>query len=408
VAWSRHLSTGRAALAGVEVGDEAVFTQDHVEMRETLNKFIEKEINPYVDEWEKAHAFPAHELFKKMGSAGFLGVNRDPEYGGLGLDYSYNMALAEEYGNIRCSGVGMAIGVQADMAVPALARFGSQELKKTFLAPSIAGDFVACLGVSEPGAGSDVASIRTNAKPKKDSDDLVINGSKMWITNGAQADWICLLATTSDGAPHRNKSLICVPMDTPGITVARKIDKLGNHCSDTAEIFFEDVVVPASNVIGEQGEGFTYQMMRFQEERMWATASVLLPMERAIQETAEYCRQRKAFGKSILDNQVVHFRLAELETEVEALRSLHYRTLGLYLKGHDVTKLASMGKLKAGRLVREVADSCLQYWGGMGYTSEVEISRMFRDVRLVSIGGGADEVMLSIICKLSGTLPRGN
>jgi citronellyl-CoA dehydrogenase len=269
----RELSTSSVWRAGVDPAEESVFGQDHVEMREALNKFIDREINPFVDEWENARGFPSHELFKKLGSAGFLGINRDPEYGGLGLDFSYNMAVAEELGNIRCSGVPMAIGVQTDMAVPALARYGSHELKKSFLAPSIAGDFVACVGVSEPGAGSDVANIRTNAKPKKDSDDLVINGSKMWITNGAEADWICLLATTNDGPPHRNKSLICVPMDTPGVTVARKIDKLGNHCSDTAEIFFEDVVVPASNVIGEEGQGFTYQMIQFQEERMWAIAN---------------------------------------------------------------------------------------------------------------------------------------
>lgn len=375
-------------------------------MRAALNKLIEKEINPYVEQWEAAKSFPAHEVIKKLGDGGFLGPTRDPEYGGLGLDYSYSVAIAEELGNCHCAGVPMAIGVHTDMAVPALARYGSDALKREFLAPSIAGDVVACLGVSEVGSGSDVASIKTTATTKKGSDDLVINGSKMWITNGAQADWICLLANTSDGHVHRNKSLICVPMNSKGVSVAKRIDKIGNHSSDTAQLFFEDVVVPRSNIIGEEGKGFTYQMMQFQEERMWGTASVLRTLDRCIQQTVEYCRERKAFGRSILDNQVIHYRLAELETEVELLRSLLYRTVGFYVQGKDVTKLASMAKLKGGRLSREVTDSCLQYWGGMGYTAEVEVSRMFRDTRLLSIGAGADEVMLSIICKLSDTLPK--
>ncbi|XP_064406387.1 probable acyl-CoA dehydrogenase 6 [Halichondria panicea] len=386
--------------------EEAIFTKEHREIRDALRKLIDKEINPYVDEWEAAKAFPAHEVLKKLGDGGFLGPTRDPKYGGLGLDYSYSMAIAEELGHIRCGGVPMAIGVHTDMAVPALARFGTDELKREFLAPSISGDILACLGVSEVGGGSDVANIKTTAVPKKDSDDLVINGSKMWITSGTQADWICLLANTNDGPSHKNKSLICVPMDTKGVSVAKKIDKIGNFSSDTAQLFFEDVVVPRKNLIGEEGKGFTYQMVQFQEERMWAIAASLVPFERCIEQTAEYCRERKAFSRPLLDNQVIHYRLAELQTEVELLRSLLYRAIGFFVQGHDVTLLASMGKLKVGRLGRELSDSCLQYWGGMGYTNEVDVSRLWRDSRLTSIGGGADEVMLSIICKLQGTLPK--
>jgi alkylation response protein AidB-like acyl-CoA dehydrogenase len=198
----------------------------------------------------------------------------------------------------------------------------------------------------------------------------VINGSKMWITNGAQADWICLLANTREGAPHRNKSLICVPMSAKGVTVARKIDKIGMHASDTAEIYFDNVRVPRRYLIGEEGAGFTYQMQQFQEERLWVAASALTTLENAIRQTIDYTRQRKAFGQSILDNQVVHFRLAELQTEIELLRSLTYRAAAMHVAGEDVTTLASMAKLKAGRLLREVPDSCLQYWGGMGYTWE--------------------------------------
>jgi citronellyl-CoA dehydrogenase len=311
--------------------------------------------------------------------------------------------MAEELGAIKCGGVPMAIGVQTDMATPALARFGSDEVRREFLSPAVAGDQVACVGVSEPGAGSDVASIKTSAR--SDGDDYVINGGKMWITNGVQADWICLLANTSDGQIHRNKSLICVPMKTKGVTVARKLDKMGMRSSDTAQIFFDNVRAPKRNRIGEEGAGFTYQMIQFQEERLWGAASCLKAFESVIDDTIDYTRNRKAFGGSILDNQVVHFKLAELQTEVELLRSLIYRAGEQLVAGEDVTKLASMAKLKAGRLGREVTDACLQFWGGMGFMNETPVSRAYRDFRLTSIGGGADEVMLMVLCKMMGILP---
>jgi citronellyl-CoA dehydrogenase len=380
-----------------------LFTPEHEEARRALQKFIAAEINPFVDEWEKAQGFPAHELFKKLGGLGFLGLTKPIQYGGQGLDYSYAVMMAEELGAIRCGGVPMAIGVQTDMATPALARFGSDALRREFLAPAVAGDAVACIGVSEPGAGSDVAAIKTSAR--SDGDDYVINGGKMWITNGAQADWMCLLANTGDGPQHRNKSLICLPMKTKGVTVARKLDKLGMHSSDTAQIFFDDVRVPKRNRIGEEGRGFTYQMLQFQEERLWAAASCLKAHELIIAETIAYARGRKAFGQSILDNQTVHFRLAELQTEVELLRSLVYRAAEAMIAGEDVTQLATMAKLKTGRLGRELPDACLQYWGGMGFMTETPVSRAYRDFRLASIGGGADEVMLSVLCKGMGTLP---
>ncbi|MBI3699777.1 MAG: acyl-CoA dehydrogenase family protein [Afipia sp.] len=379
------------------------FTPEHDALRRTLQQVIKNDINPFVDEWERVGIFPAHEIFKKLGDLGLLGLCKPLEYGGSGLDYSYSMVMAEELGGIHAGGVGMAIGVQTDMATPALARFGSDEMKKEFLAPSIAGDFVACIGVSEPGAGSDVASIKTTARP--DGDDYVINGGKMWITNGTQADWMCLLANTGEGPVHRNKSLICLPMKTKGIEIARKLDKLGMHCSDTAQIHFTDVRVPKRNRIGEEGKGFTYQMLQFQEERLWGAAACLKANERTIADTIEYTRTRKAFGKPLLDNQVIHFRLAELQTEIELLRSLIYRACEAYIAGEDVTPLATMAKLKAGRLGRELPDACLQYWGGMGFMNETNVSRAFRDRRLTSIGGGADEVMLSVLCKYMGTLP---
>ena len=380
-----------------------LYTQEHQELQRSVKKFIETEINPHVDAWEAAEIFPAHELFKKMGDAGFLGINKPQAYGGMGLDYSFQLAFVEALGDVNCGGVPMAIGVQTDMATPALARFGSDELRKEFLAPSIAGDLVCSIGVSEPGAGSDVASIKTFAK--KDGDDYVITGTKMWITSGTQSDWICLLANTSEGAPHKNKTLICVPMKTKGVSVAKKLKKLGMWSSDTAQLYFDEVRVPQRYRIGEEGMGFTYQMQQFQEERLYAAAQ-WTALDRILRETIAYTRERQAFGQSILDNQYVHFRLAELKTEIEALRALVHDAAAKLVAGEDVTMLASMAKLKVGRLGREVADGCLQFWGGMGYVWESNVSRLLRDIRLSSIGGGADEVMLGIISKYMGTLPR--
>jgi citronellyl-CoA dehydrogenase len=378
------------------------FTPEHEQIADTVRKFVAKEINPHVAEWEAAQQFPIHQVFKKLGGLGLLGLKYPADYGGMELDFSYSMVMAEALGECNCGGVPMAIGVQTDMCTPALARFGSDELRREWLAPSIAGDLVGCIGVSEAGGGSDVAAVKTQAR--RDGDDYVINGSKMWITNGMTADWCCLLANTSDGVPHKNKSLIMVPMDAPGIT-RQKIRKIGMDSSDTAQLFFDNVRVPRRNLIGQEGMGFTLQMLQFQEERLYGAAGSLRSLDRLIDQTIEYARQRQAFGKSILDNQVVHYRLAELRTEVEALRALTYRAVEMYVSGKDVTRLASMAKLKCGRLSREVTDACLQYWGGMGFTWDNPLSQAYRDSRLISIGGGADEVMLGIICKLEGTLP---
>ncbi|MBV8665656.1 MAG: acyl-CoA dehydrogenase family protein [Burkholderiaceae bacterium] len=379
------------------------FTHEHQEIQRNLKRFIETEINPHVDEWEEKEIFPAHEVFKKMGDLGFLGLCKPTEYGGMGLDYSYSLAMAEALGNIHCGGVPMAIGVQTDMATPALARFGSDALRREFLAPAIAGDMVGCIGVSEAGGGSDVASVKTTAR--KDGGDYVINGSKMWITNSLQADWMCLLANTSDGAPHKNKTLIIVPMKTKGISVGKKIRKIGMDSSDTGLIHFDEVRVPQHYAIGQEGMGFTYQMLQFQEERLWCAANSIQGLTNCIDWTIEWARERQMFGGRLIDNQWVYFKLAELKTEVESLRALTYRACELYVGGQDVTELASMAKLKAGRLMRVVPDACLQFWGGMGYTKENLVSRVFRDGRLTSIGGGADEVMMGIIAKTMGILP---
>ena len=380
------------------------WTDEHESIRETAAKFVDNEINPFVDQWEEDGIFPAHELFKKLGNLGMLGISKPEKYGGLGLDYSYSIVFAEEMGRIQTGGVGMGIGIQTDMSTPALAKFGSEELCNEFLVPAISGDVVTSIAVSEPHAGSDVAAIKTEAK--KDGDDYIINGTKMWISNSTQADYFCLLANTSEGQRHKNKSLIIVPSDTPGVSLSEPLNKLGMRSSDTAQIFFDNVRVPQKNRIGEEGMGFMYQMFQFQEERIYAAASALKSYENIIQETIEYTKQRETFGKPILDNQIVQFKLAELQTEVELLRALTYNAVEEYIDGKDVLTKASMVKLKSGRLGRELTDACLQFWGGMGFMWESSVARAYRDTRLGSIGGGSDEVMLGIISKQMGLLDR--
>ncbi len=382
-----------------------LYTDAHRALMDTTRRFVESEINPFVDAWEDAEQLPSRELFRKAGALGLLGITKPVAYGGSGLDFSYSVAAGEALGRVRAQGVGMALAVQSDMATPALAAFGSDALRAEYLAPAIAGEVIVAIGVSEAGAGSDVASIKTTAR--SDGDDYLIRGGKMWITNGMQADWICLLANTGEGAAHRNKSLIIVPLrDTPGGPDRRgltrtKIKKFGMWCSDTAELVFDDLRVPKRNRIGEEGQGFAYQMRQFLEERLNAAAR-RLALGELIDHTASYLRERIAFGKPLLDNQAIQFKFAELKTEIEALRGLVYMATGHYVAGEDVTELASMAKLKAGRLSREVADWCMQFMGGMGYAWDNWISRAYRDFRLGSIGGGADEVMLSIIARRMG------
>ncbi|TAM09673.1 MAG: acyl-CoA dehydrogenase [Nevskiaceae bacterium] len=376
-------------------------THEHEQIAETTRKFVAEQINPHLKDWERDGMWPAHEVLRAMGKLGLLGIAKPESVGGLGLDYSYQVAFAEALGTCDSGGLPMAIGVQTDMATPALANFGSAELQQEYLAPAIAGEMVAAIGVSEPGAGSDVAGIKTTAR--RVGDEYVISGSKLWITNGTQADWVCLLANTgNDTSGHGNKSLIVVPLDAKGVDRHQKLDKLGQRASDTAMIFLDEVRVPARNLIGEEGKGFIYQMQQFQHERLFLSASIVAAMERVIKDTATYTGQRKAFGKPLLDNQVVHFRLSELYTELEALRALIYRATDDVVAGKDATLLCSMAKLKSARLARELTDACLQYWGGQGFMWESSVAQFYRDLRLHSIGGGADEVMLEIISKRLG------
>ncbi len=381
-----------------------IFNEQHSEIRRTVKKFVENEINPNVELWEKEGIFPAHELYGKAGKLGLLGISKPEEYGGLGLDYSYQAVFAEELGAAEHMSSPLGMGVQTTMATPALAKFGSDALRQEFLRPAISGEYVACIGVSEPHAGSDVAQLKTTAR--KDGDDYLINGTKMWITNSTQADFICLLANTSEGQVHKNKSLIVVPTNTPGITFSERLDKLGARASDTAQIFFDDVRVPQRHRIGEEGQGFIYQMQQFQEERLWCVLSALRAFENCIDKTIEYARDRQIFGQSVLDNQYVHYQLAEMQAEVELLRSLSYDAVERMVQGEDVTKLATIAKLKVGRLAKTLPTDCLQFWGGMGMMWDNFVSRALRDFRIVAIGGGTDETMLAVLSKIMGIHPK--
>jgi citronellyl-CoA dehydrogenase len=384
--------------------DAMYFTQEHEMFRRTIRAFVEKEINPYVDQWEEEGIFPAHALLKKMGSLGFLGLNYPEEYGGANADYWYTVVFAEELAGANCGGVPMGIVVHTDMCTPALAQYGTHELKKKFLEPACRGEIVGAIGVSEPDAGSDVASIRTRAE--KDGDDYIITGTKLYITNGTQADFICLLARTSDEPGYKDMSLIIVPTNLQGFSVGRKLRKLGNYSSDTGELIFDHVRVPQWYRIGPEGRGFILQMQQFQKERLIGSIMAHSGCEKTVRETIAYTKERRAFGSPLIDNQWIQFKLAELLTEIEALRQLNYHCARMLMEGDDFTLEASMAKLKAGRLSREVNDTCLQFYGGMGYMEETAISRRFRDGRLLSIGGGADEIMMEIIAKYEGFLSK--
>ncbi|WP_323844553.1 acyl-CoA dehydrogenase family protein [Microbulbifer magnicolonia] len=380
-----------------------ILTDEHRELQRTVRNFVQQEINPNVTAWERAGAFPIREIFQQLGQLGLLGISKSPTYGGLGLDFSYETVFLEELGGAHCGGVPLSIAVQTSMCTPALANFASDALREQFLTPAIRGEMVGAIAVSEPGAGSDVAGIKTTAVA--DGGDYIVNGSKMWITNAPCADFFCTLVNTGDGAAHRNKSLLIIPAKTPGVRVGQKLEKLGMRSSETAPVFFDNVRVPQSNRIGDEGAGFLLQMLQFQEERLAGAALTIKGLENCVSSTIDYVRERHAFDAPLLQNQTVHFALAEMQTEVECLRALTWQAVEAYVGGEDVTTLASMAKLKAGRLSRSIPDQCLQFWGGMGYIEETAINRAYRDCRLTAIGGGADEVMLGIICKLMGILP---
>jgi len=375
------------------------FNETHDAFRTAVKKFVDKEINPNMNEWEEK-TVPLHDLFKKMGDLGFLGIRYDPKYGGGGLDYWFETIMLEEIGHIRGMGVSTAIAVQTNMATPAIAAYGSEYLKQTYLKPAIAGDMVTAIAVTEPSAGSDVFAMKSKAI-KKDGYYL-LNGSKTFITNGVQADYLTLLARTDEGEGYHSFGLFVVPTNLKGFSVSRKLDKIGLWSSDTAELFFDDVKVPAENLIGDDREGFIIQMKQFQHERFAVLPGTCTAVQDMIAMTVDYLRQRIVFGKPLITKQVLRHRLSDWLARNEALRALTYHIVHKKMENLDVTREISMGKLLAGQLIAEVASGCLQMFGGMGFMNETLISRYFRDVRVMSIGAGADEVMLEIISRLEG------
>jgi citronellyl-CoA dehydrogenase len=394
-------SSARRLLVGLGATvREVIETDEHRLFRKTLRDLLEREIEPHVEEWERNKSFPAHELFPRLAAVGLLGLEYDEAYGGMGADHSFTVVAGEELGRVSCGGVPMAIAVQMSMATPALHRYGSPELKQRFLLPAVRGEMVASIAVTEPDAGSDVAGIRTRAE--RDGDEWLINGSKLYITNGTQADWLCLLARTSPEGGHRGMSLIVVPTATPGVRVSRTLEKLGMWSSDTAELAFDDVRVPVANTIGETGRGFQQQMVQFQAERLITLYRQIGSIDQSLSLTRDYLAERRAFGQPLLANQHIQFTLAELRARHDMLRHYGYAAADAVSRGEDATRFATVGKLLGSRLQREVADACLQFHGGIGYMAEHWTSRYFRDTRLDSIGAGADEVMLRILARMDG------
>src|SRR5262245_18047498 len=373
-------------------------TPEHQLFRETVRKFVEEELRPRAREFDAMGRFDKS-LYKKMGDLGMLGLRYQPEYGGAGLDWSYTAVMFEELAGCEHAGVVTGISVHTEMSTPWLAEFGSPELKRRFLAPSIAGELVSAIAVTEPDAGSDVAAITTRAV--RDGDQWVINGSKIYITNAATADWLCLLAVTDPAAGYGGFSQIIVPTDVPGFRY-QLLDKIGNWGSDTGQLFFDDVRVPIANTIGEIGRGFQQQMRQFQDERLVACVSTIAGSQRLWEETQRWARERRLFGKPLAKMQNTQFRMAELWIDLAAARELIRACVAQRVEGSDATALITAAKLFCGRVSRRVADECIQLHGGWGYMKQSAAGRAFVDSRLVSIGGGSDETMLHYLAKQLG------
>ena len=374
------------------------FTAEHDMLRRTVRDWATNELAPHAEEWEEARLFP-RDVFTRAAELGLLGIRVPETYGGLGLDWWYTIAYAEEMVNCSMAGLTMGLLVQSDMATPIIEEIGTEYQKERFLAPAVRGEAIAALGVSEPNAGSDVAGIQTRAV--KDGDHYIINGSKTYITNGTRADFITLAVRTgADG--FGGISLILFPTDTPGFSVSKKLEKIGNHCSDTAELFFEDCRVPVKNLLGQENAGFYYIMSNFQGERLVGAVTAIAGAQRILDKTVQYCKDRKAFGRSLMGFQTMRHQVVQLEAELEAARQLAYRAVDLTNRGVNATREITMAKLIGGELCCKVADRCLQMHGGAGYMAEYEVGRVWRDSRLIPIGGGASEIMREILVKVQG------
>ena len=375
---------------------EAPFTPEHQQFRRTLRSYVEKELAPHALEWDEAGIFP-REVFTGLASIGALGVNYPEELGGSGGDFWHVAVLAEELVHSRNAGVNMGVLVHAQMATPLIAALGSDEQKKEFLAPALAGEKIAALAISEPDAGSDVAGIRATAR--RAGDEYVIDGAKMWITNGTRADFLTLAVRTG-AAGHGGISVVTFPTDVDGFTVSRKLEKVGNLASDTALLFFEDCRIPARYLLGEENQGFQHLVANFQPERLVAALGAVAGMQQMVEDALRYGAERKAFGKPLSAFQVWRHRFVEHLTAIEAARWLTYRATDLFARNQMAIKEISMAKLFAGDLMQKVVYDCQQLHGGMGYVVETPVARAFRDARLLTIGGGTSEMMKEIIAKM--------
>ena len=375
-----------------------IFTDEHEQLRESIENFARKELAPHAEEWEET-TFP-NWVFERMGELGFLGLSYPEEYGGQGGDYYANIVLAEEIGAARSGGLAMGIAVHTDMATPPVFLFGTEEQKQEYLVPSIKGKKISCLGITEPDAGSDVAGIKTRAV--RDGDEWVINGSKTYITNGHRADYIVLVTKTDPDAGYDGFTLFLVDMASEGVIREKKLEKLGMHASDTALLAFQEVRVPDTAVLGEVGKGFYHIMWELQGERLIGAAGCVAGAQRAFDMTRAYALERQAFGRSIGHFQVIRHKFADMATKIEAARQMVYTTAWRFNNGEYPVREISMAKLYASRIAVEVADECIQIHGGAGYMKEYGIERVWRDMRLNRIGAGTDEIMLDVIGRSYG------
>jgi alkylation response protein AidB-like acyl-CoA dehydrogenase len=375
-----------------------IFSDEHEQLRESITNFATKELAPHADEWEET-TFPDW-VFTRMGELGFLGLDKPEEYGGQGGDYFSALVLGEAIGAANCGGLAMGVAVQTDMAMPPILAFGTEEQKQEWVVPAIKGEKILCLGITEPDAGSDVKGIKTRAV--RDGDDFIINGSKTFITNGHRSHVIVLVTKTDPDAGYDGFTLFLVPMDTPGVIREKKLQKLGMHASDTALLAFQDVRVPASAMLGQEGKGFYNIMWELQGERMIGSAGSLAGAQRCFDRTLQYAKEREAFGQPIGHFQVIRHKFAEMATKIEAARQLVYMTAWRFANGDYPVREISMAKLFASRVAVEVADECIQIHGGAGYMKEYNVERAWRDARLNRIGAGTDEIMLEVIGRSYG------
>jgi alkylation response protein AidB-like acyl-CoA dehydrogenase len=374
------------------------FTDEHEALRESIESFARKELAPHTEEWER-DGFP-DSVFKRMGDLGFLGIYFPEEYGGQGGDYLMSIVRGEAMAQSGNGGLNMGIAVHTDMATPPILKFGSEYLKQTYLVPAIKGEKISCLGISEPGAGSDVAGIRTRAV--RDGDHYVINGAKTFITNGVRANFIVLVTKTDPDAGYDGFSLFVVDTDTPGYHISKKLEKLGMHSSDTAELTFDDMRVPAENLLGEEGKGFYHIMWELQGERLIGAAGCVAGAQRVFDQTLEYAQQRNAFGRPIGRFQAIRHKFAEMAMKIETARQMVYTTAWRVEQGDYPVREISMAKLYASRIACEVCDEAVQIHGGYGYMKEYHVERAWRDMRLNRIGAGTDEIMLEVIGRSYG------